>query len=63
MTTNLTPRERQIVDLILKAYSSKLIARELGIATGTVKLHLNAIYRKKSVNGRVALMVSEMTVK
>jgi DNA-binding CsgD family transcriptional regulator len=42
----LTQREREIVEMILKGSSSKQIARELGISPGTVKNHRRNIYTK-----------------
>jgi DNA-binding NarL/FixJ family response regulator len=59
----LTVRELQVVALIVKGYRSKVIAQELGVALGTIKLHLNKIYQKKQVAGRVALIISELNTK
>lgn len=42
----LTPRERDVVQLILKGYPSKQIARELGISTQTEQVHRKNIYQK-----------------
>jgi two-component system nitrate/nitrite response regulator NarL len=42
----LSPREREIVDLIARGDSNKLIARELGIAETTVKIHVQHLLRK-----------------
>ena len=53
----LTRRERQIADLIVRGYRSKMIASELDITYGTVKLHLNHIYAKLGVSSRVLLAV------
>ncbi len=51
----LSAREREIVALILKGYSSKSIAGGLGIALGTVKNHRKHIYRKLSITSQAGL--------
>ena len=46
-----TKRELEILILIVKGHSSKLIASELSIAEGTVELHRNNLIKKaKAVN-------------
>ncbi len=42
----LTTRERQVASLAMRGYSNARIARELRIAKGTLKKHLNNIYGK-----------------
>jgi two-component system nitrate/nitrite response regulator NarL len=42
----LSPREVQILRYLTQGASNKLIARELGLAEATVKVHLKAILRK-----------------
>ena len=54
---NLTPREREILCHLAEGQSNKLIARNLGISDGTVKLHVKAILRKLSVHSRVEAAV------
>lgn len=51
----LTPREREIVNLIAKGESNKLIARDLNITDRTVKTHLSIIFQKLKVNDRLQL--------
>lgn len=51
----LTPREREIVDLVAKGDSNKIIARELNITDRTVKTHLSIIFQKLKVNDRLQL--------
>ena len=53
----LTPREREILCLLAEGQSNKVIARNLGITDGTVKLHVKAILRKLSVHSRVEAAV------
>lgn len=48
----LTPRQKDVLDELLKGMSSKEIARALDIAEGTVKIHLAAIYRALGVSTR-----------
>jgi two-component system nitrate/nitrite response regulator NarL len=54
---NLTPREREILCHLAEGQSNKLIARNLGISDGTVKLHVKAILRKLAVHSRVEAAV------
>ena len=53
----LTPREREILCLLADGQSNKLIARNLGISDGTVKLHVKAILRKLGIHSRVEAAV------
>ena len=48
----LTPRQVDVLVCAVRGQSNKLIARALGISDGTVKQHLNAIYRELGVNSR-----------
>ena len=53
----LTPREEQIVQLIAKGWSNKLIARELDLAVGTGKVHVKHILKKLRLRTRVEAAV------
>ena len=53
----LTSREGEILQLIAKGMSNKLIARELGIVEGTVKVHVKHLLRKLSLRSRVEAAV------
>ena len=44
--SELTPRESEILELMAEGQGNKLIARNLGISDGTVKLHVKAVLRK-----------------
>lgn len=55
--SDLTPREREILCLLADGQSNKVIARNLGISDGTVKLHVKAILRKLDVHSRVEAAV------
>lgn len=54
---DLTPREREILCHLAEGQSNKVIARNLGISDGTVKLHVKAILRKLGVHSRVEAAV------
>ncbi len=54
---DLTPRELEILCLLAEGQSNKVIARNLGISDGTVKLHVKAILRKLDVHSRVEAAV------
>lgn len=53
----LTPREREIVDMVAEGLRNRAIAQRLGISEGTVKLHLHHVYEKLGVTGRVELLL------
>lgn len=53
--SSLTPREREIVDLIANGDCNKIIANKLNIAERTVKAHLSVIFQKLKVNDRLQL--------
>lgn len=55
--SSLTPREHEILCLLADGQSNKLIARNLGISDGTVKLHVKAILRKLGIHSRVEAAV------
>jgi DNA-binding NarL/FixJ family response regulator len=62
----LSIRERQIAYAVATGKRNREIADAFGISAGTVKLHLNRIYAKLGVNGRLALLrklVSEANVR
>ncbi|MHB1844706.1 MAG: helix-turn-helix transcriptional regulator [Deltaproteobacteria bacterium] len=51
----LTPREAEVVALVLKGHSNPQIAARLGCARGTVEAHLSRIFEKANVDGRAQL--------
>ena len=59
--SELTPRESEILKLVADGQGNKLIARNLGISDGTVKLHVKAVLRKLELHSRVeaAVMYTE----
>jgi len=52
----LTPAEADVAAFTIKGFSIAEIATLRGSAEGTVKTHLNAIYRKAGVTGRSQLL-------
>jgi len=57
----LSPREQEIVRLIAAGSSNKEIARELGVAESTVKIHVQHILRKLNLSSRVQVAVYAST--
>jgi len=53
----LTERQRDVLRLLSGGRPTKSIARELGVAVGTVKVHLAAIYRALGATNRVEALV------
>ena len=53
----LTPREREVLSLLIKGYSNSGISQELCISTHTAKVHVSSIYRKLEVDGRISATV------
>lgn len=53
----LTPRQLEVLYLILQGQSAKLICRELGLSAGTVKAHTSAVLRALNVTTRTQAVV------
>ncbi|MEP6684046.1 MAG: response regulator transcription factor [Parafilimonas sp.] len=53
---NLTPRELEIIQCIIKHYSNKQIAETLFISERTVETHRKNIYRKTQTKGEASLI-------
>lgn len=51
----ITPRERQIINLICRGLKNRDIAASMGITPGTVKVHLMHIFEKTGVRDRFQL--------
>jgi len=51
----LTPREREIVELVAHGLRNAEVAKKLGITEDTVKSHLNNVFQKLNVRDRVQL--------
>ncbi len=52
MSAELSPRQREVFAQALRGKPNKIIARELGIAESTVKVHLAMVYRALGVRNR-----------
>jgi two-component system nitrate/nitrite response regulator NarL len=61
--SQLTPREHEIAGLVEKGLRNRDIARNLGIQTGTVKIHLKHIFEKTGVRGRYGLALNGLREK
>ncbi|MEO1246337.1 MAG: helix-turn-helix transcriptional regulator [Pseudomonadota bacterium] len=60
----LTDRERQITQLLLQGHSTKSVARELGIAPGTVMVHKRNLFSKLAITSQYELFsrfIEELT--
>ncbi len=53
----LTPREREVIDLICQGFRNKSISDSLHISGATVSHHLTSIYRKLEVDDRTSLVI------
>ncbi|MCS3428714.1 response regulator [Leucobacter aridicollis] len=52
---DLTPRERQVLELLVAGLSNQQIGRELHIGVTTVKTHVGSLYTKSGATSRVQL--------
>ena len=50
LVETLSPRERELLEYIVKGYSYKMVAGYMNIATETVRSHIKKIYKKLQVN-------------
>jgi len=53
----LTEQERRILELIAQGLSNKMVARELKISDGTVKVHVKHLLRKLNLHSRLEAAV------
>lgn len=58
--SDLTERERQVVQLLSEGLSNKLIADRLGISDHTAKFHVNGVMMKLSASTRTEAVVEAM---
>lgn len=57
MTSILTPREREVFELLIKNKSSRQIADELFISEKTVRNHISNVMQKLGVKGRAMAVI------
>jgi DNA-binding NarL/FixJ family response regulator len=50
----LSPRQREVLELVVSGKSNKEIARALKLGEGTVKVHMSALFRALDVHTRSA---------
>ena len=53
----LTRRQFQVARAAASGLSNKELARQLGVAEGTIKAHLHAIYARLDLDGRIPLLL------
>ena len=56
-TPRLTPRQRDVLMLLSRGYSNRQIGLELGIAEGTIKIHVAALFRAFGVSNRTQAVI------
>ena len=54
----LTPRQMEVLRLVVEGHSNKTICRHLDLSESTVKTHLETIYRKLDVKSRTQAVVA-----
>jgi DNA-binding NarL/FixJ family response regulator len=50
--STLSPRQREVLSLVIRGYANKEIADTLRISDRTVQFHLNAVFEKTKTSGR-----------
>jgi DNA-binding NarL/FixJ family response regulator len=56
MRATLRPREREVLDLVARGWRVARIAESLHIADGTVRKHLQSVYRAVGVGSKAELV-------
>lgn len=59
----LSPREREILELLAAGFPNKQIASRLGLTDGTVRWHLRHVYHKLHVRSRTEAALKYLTAK
>ena len=54
---SLSPRERQLINLVRKGLRNREIADQLGVTEGTIKVYLHAVFEKLGVSSRTELAI------
>jgi DNA-binding NarL/FixJ family response regulator len=57
IAAQMTPRQREVLALMCEGHSNKAIARILGMAEGTVKIHVTAILQAMNVSNRTQAVI------
>lgn len=58
--SEVTPREAQVLDLLVRGYTPKEIGAELKLSVSTVKTHMRSLYRKMKVSTRTQLVLKTL---
>jgi FixJ family two-component response regulator len=53
---SLTPREREVLDLLVKGNANKVMASELGLSQRTVEIHRSHVMEKMGVRSLAQLV-------
>lgn len=56
-TVQLSPRENEILGLVVQGHANKMIARQLMVSEKTVKNQLTSVFRKLNVQSRTQAAV------
>jgi DNA-binding NarL/FixJ family response regulator len=59
----LSPREREILELLANGFPNKIIADRLGLTDGTVRWHLRHVYHKLHVRSRTEAAIKFRSAK
>ena len=59
----LSPREREILELLAAGFPNKQIAARLGLTDGTVRWHLRHVYNKLHVRSRMEAALKFLSTK
>jgi DNA-binding NarL/FixJ family response regulator len=60
---DLSPREREILELLAEGHPNKMIADRLGLTDGTVRWHLRHVYDKLHVRSRTEAAIKFRSTK
>lgn len=56
--TRLTGRQQEVMALLAQGKSNKEIARDLGLSSGTVKIHISNIFKTLNVRNRIQAVIA-----
>ena len=63
MNNILTPRVKEIFNLLIDNYTTREISRKLNISEKTVRNHISNVMQKLGVNGRASAVVELLKLK
>tara|TARA_R110002167_G_scaffold42935_23_gene130132 strand:- start:5321 stop:5938 length:618 start_codon:yes stop_codon:yes gene_type:complete len=62
LANSFTPRQLEIIPMMIKGFSNKKIALEMGISEATIKMHFTAIFKRLEVNNRTEAALAARTL-